>query len=191
VAHSEKNKHLEGKTLADVGQERKIDPVDALFALLLEEDARAGMLHFIMLDSDVEHVIKHPLSMIGSDGSSLAKDGPLGTGKPHPRSYGCFPRVLSHYVREKKLLSLEQAVHKMSGAAAHRLGLTRKGLLRYGMDADVAVFDPDTVHDTATYADPHQYAAGIRHVLVNGTPVVKNGDHTTARPGRVLKRQHR
>lgn len=191
TVHTERNKHLEGKTLAEVGEERKIDPVDALFALLLEEDARAGMLHFIMLDADVEHVLKHPLSMIGSDGSSLAKDGPLGQGKPHPRSYGCFPRVLSHYVREKKLFTLEQAVHKMTGAAAQRLGLTRKGLLRYGMDADVTVFDPETVHDAATYADPHQYAVGIRHVVVNGTPVVKDSAHTGARPGRVLKRQDR
>ena len=191
TVHSEKNKHLEGKTLAEVGEERKLEPVDSLFALLLEEDARAGMLHFIMLDADVEHVLKHPLSMIGSDGSSLAKDGPLGQGKPHPRSYGCFPRVLAHYVREKHLLTLEQAIHKMTGAPAQRLGLTHKGLLRYGMDADVTVFNPDTVQDTATYADPHQYAAGIRHVLVNGTPVVKDAQHTGARPGKVLRRQDR
>jgi N-acyl-D-amino-acid deacylase len=191
TVHTEKNKHFEGKTLADVGEERHVEPVDALSQLLLEEDARAGMLHFIMLDSDVDHVLKHPLSMIGSDGSSLAKEGPLGTGKPHPRSYGCFPRVLSHYVRERGLLTLEQAIHKMTGAPAQRLGLKRKGLLRYGMDADVTVFDPLTVHDAATYADPHQYATGIRHVLVNGTPVVQNGDHTGARPGQVLRRQDR
>jgi N-acyl-D-aspartate/D-glutamate deacylase len=99
--------------------------------------------------------------------------------------------VLAHYVREKKLLTLEQAIHKMTGATAHRLGLGRKGLIRYGMDADLAVFDPQTVKDTATYADPHQYAAGIPHVVVNGTLVVKDGEHTGARPGRVLKRQER
>ncbi|HET7769363.1 MAG TPA: amidohydrolase family protein, partial [Chloroflexota bacterium] len=105
--------------------------------------------------------------------------------------YGCFPRVLAHYVREKKLFSLEHAVHKMSGAPAQRLGLSRKGLIRYGMDADLTVFHPDTVQDTATYANPHQYAAGIPHVIVNGIPVVQDGEHTGARPGRVLKRQGR
>ena len=188
---TEKNKPLEGQTLAQVGEQRKIEPVDALLDLLVEEDARAGMLHFIMLDADVEHVMKHPLSMIGSDGSSLATEGPLSGGKPHPRSYGCFPRVLAHYVREKKLLTLEQAVHKMTGAPAQRLRLSRKGLIRYGMDADLTVFNPDTVQDTATYANPHQYAAGVPHVVVNGTPVVKDGSHTGARPGRVMKRQER
>ncbi|HEV2123670.1 MAG TPA: D-aminoacylase [Chloroflexota bacterium] len=184
---SEKNRPLEGKTLAEIGQEWRMEPVDALFELLLQEQARAGMLHFIMDDSDVEHVLRHPLSMIGSDGSSLAKDGPLGRGKPHPRSYGCFPRVLGHYVREKRLLTLEHAVQKMTGAPAARLGLEPKGMLRWGMDADVVVFDPNTVRDTATFAEPHQYAAGIHHVLVNGEITVRDGEHTGARAGRVLR----
>jgi len=191
TVQSDGNRHLEGKTLAEVAEERRVEPVEALFDLLLEENARAGMLHFIMADSDVEHVIKHPLSMIGSDGSSLRPDGPLGRGKPHPRSYGCFPRVLAVYVREKGLLSLEEAVRKMTSAAARRLGLRRKGLLRFGMDADVVVFDPATVRDAATYADPHQYAEGIRHVVVNGAVTVQNADHTGARAGRVLRRQDR
>ena len=149
------------------------------------------MLHFIMDDADVEHVIKHPLSMIGSDGSSLRPDGPLGRGKPHPRSYGCFPRVLAHYVREKNVLSLEEAVRKMSGAAAVRLGLRHKGLVRFGMDADLVVFDPSTVRDAATFADPHHYAEGIKHVVVNGAITVRDGEHTGTRAGRVLKRQER
>src|SRR5262249_28057408 len=154
---------------------------------LLEEDGRAGMLHFIMDEGDVEHVIRHPLSMIGSDGSSLRPDGPLGRGKPHPRSYGCFPRVLAHYVRERHLLTLEQAVHKMTGAPAARLRLADKGLVRWGMDADLVVFDPGTVRDAATFAQPHRYAEGIRHVVVNGTVTVEEGEHTGDRAGRVLR----
>jgi N-acyl-D-amino-acid deacylase len=191
TAQSEANRHLEGKPLAEIAEARRVEPVEALFDVLVEEEVRAGMLHFIMDDADVEHVIKHPLSMIGSDGSSLRADGPLARGKPHPRSYGCFPRVLAHYVREKRLLTLEQAVRKMSGAPAARLGLRRKGLVRWGMDADLVVFDPATVRDTATYAEPHRYAEGIRHVLVNGAPTVRDGAHTGARAGRVLRRQER
>ena len=191
TVHTEPNKHLEGKTLADVAGERNVDPVDALFQLLLEEDARAGMLHFIMSDEDVEHVLKHPLSMIGSDGSSLAVEGPLSSGKPHPRSYGCFPRVLAHYVREKQLFTLEAAVRKMTGAVSQRLGLSRKGLLRWGMDADITVFDPATVRDAATYAEPHRYAEGIKHVIVNGAVTIRDAAHTGARAGTVLKRQER
>src|SRR5919202_122326 len=110
TVQSDANRHLEGMTLAAIAEARRVEPVEALFDLLLEEDGRAGMLHFIMDDADVEHVLKHPLSMIGSDGSSLRPDGPLGRGKPHPRSYGCFPRVFAVYVREKQALTLEQAV---------------------------------------------------------------------------------
>jgi N-acyl-D-amino-acid deacylase len=188
TVQSEAKRHLEGKTLAEIGELRQREPVEALFDLLLEEDGRASMLHFIMDEADVEHVIKHPLSMIGSDGSSLRADGPLSRGKPHPRSYGCFPRVLARYVREKRLLTLEQAVRKMTGAPAARLGLRSKGLLRWGMDADIVVFDPATVRDTATYADPHQYPEGIRYVVVNGVLTVRDGRHTGARAGRVLAR---
>jgi N-acyl-D-amino-acid deacylase len=191
TVQTDANRELEGKTLAEIAEARRVESVEALFDILLEEGARAGMLHFIMDEADVEHVLKHPLSMIGSDGSSLRADGPLARGKPHPRSYGCFPRVLSHYVRERRLLTLEQAVRKMTGAPAARLGLRHKGLLRWGMDADLVVFDPATVHDTATYAEPHQYAAGIRHVLVNGTPTVRDAAHTGARAGRVLRRRER
>ncbi|MGH2351750.1 MAG: N-acyl-D-amino-acid deacylase family protein, partial [Chloroflexota bacterium] len=164
TVQSEANRPLEGKTLAEIGEQRRMEPVEVLFDLLLEEEGRAGMLHFIMDEADVEHVIRHPLSMFGSDGSSLRPDGLLGRGKPHPRSYGCFPRVLAHYVRERKLLSLEEAVRKMTGAPAARLRLKDKGLVRWGVDADLVVFDPATVRDTATYAEPHQYAEGIRHV---------------------------
>src|SRR5262249_27040892 len=146
------NRPLEGKTLAEIAGARGVEPVDLLFDLLLEEGGRAGMLHFIMDEGDVEHVIAHPLSMIGSDGSSLRPEGPLGRGKPHPRSYGCYPRVLAHYVRERRLLTLELAVRKMTAVPAVRLRLEHKGLVRWGMDADLVVFDPRTVRDAATFA---------------------------------------
>ncbi|HEX2515393.1 MAG TPA: D-aminoacylase [Chloroflexota bacterium] len=188
TVNREANRHLEGKTLAEIGEQRHAAPVDVLFDLLLEEGGRVGMLHFIMDEGDVEYVLKHPLSMIGSDGSSLRPEGPLGRGKPHPRSYGCFPRVLAHYVRQRRLLSLEEAVRKMTSAPATRLGLKGKGLLRWGMDADLVVFDPQTVRDAATFAEPHRYAEGVRHVIVDGTLTVRDGEHTGSRAGRVLRR---
>lgn len=187
----EASRHLEGKTLAEIAESRQAEPVEALFDVLLEEEGRAGMLHFIMDDGDVEHVLRHPLSMIGSDGSSLRPEGPLGRGKPHPRSYGCFPRVLAHYVRERGVLTLAQAIRKMTGAPAARLGLRQKGLVRWGMDADLVVFDPATVRDVATYGDPHRYPEGIRHVVVNGAVTVRDAAHTGARAGQVLRRQDR
>jgi N-acyl-D-aspartate/D-glutamate deacylase len=186
---TEANRPLEGKTLAEIAAGRGVAPVEGLFDLVLEEGGKAGMLHFIMDEGDVEHVIAHPLSMIGSDGSSLRPDGPLGRGKPHPRSYGCFPRVFAHYVRERRLLTLEQAVRKMTAVPAARLRLERKGLVRWGMDADLVVFDPQTVRDAATFAEPHRYAEGITHVLVGGAVSVQDGEHTGARNGRVLRRR--
>jgi N-acyl-D-amino-acid deacylase len=124
--------------------------------------------------------------MIGSDGSSLAVDGELGAGKPHPRSYGTFPRVLARYVRGEPLLTLAQAVHKMTGLPARRLGLGDRGVLAVGAKADVVVFDAARVEDRATYDMPHQYAAGIPHVLVNGRVVIDHGTHTGALPGQIL-----
>jgi N-acyl-D-amino-acid deacylase len=126
--------------------------------------------------------------MVGSDGSALAATGPLAEGKPHPRSYGTFPRVLARYVREQGLLTLEAAVHKMTGLPARRLGLADRGVLRPGARADVVVLDPARVADLATYAEPHRYAAGVPWVLVNGRVVVDRGEHTGALPGRVLPR---
>jgi len=124
--------------------------------------------------------------MIGSDGSSLAPYGELGEGKPHPRSYGTFPRVLGEYAREQRVLSLPQAVHKMTGLPARRLGLTDRGAIRVGARADLVVFDPRHVADRATYEDPHRYPTGVEHVLVNGRFVIKGGEHTGSLPGRVL-----
>lgn len=183
----EANKQYEGRHLADVAEARGIDPIDTLFTLLLEESGRVGMLHHIMDPADVDAVIAHPLCMIGSDGSSLRPDGPLGHGRPHPRSYGTFPRVLQEYVRERGVLRLEQAIHKMTGQAAEKLDLRDRGLLRPGLQADLVVFDSDTVREVSGYGDPHRYPEGIELVMVNGEVVVHNGEHTGRLAGHVLR----
>jgi dihydroorotase/N-acyl-D-amino-acid deacylase len=144
----------------------------------------ASAIYHVMDDADVERIMRHPQTMIASDGR-LTRPG---DGHPHPRWYGTFPRVLGHYVREKRVLSLEQAVRKMTGMPAARLGLADRGAIREGAFADLVVFDPATIADRATYERPHQYPAGIDVVLVNGTPVVDAGRYTDARAGRVLRR---
>jgi len=124
--------------------------------------------------------------MIGSDGSALAPYGELAAGKPHPRSYGTFPRVLGEYAREERVLTLPQAVHKMTALPARRLGLKDRGVVAVGAKADLVVFDARRVADRATYQEPHQYPSGIEHVLVNGCFVIKGGEHTGSLPGRLL-----
>jgi N-acyl-D-amino-acid deacylase len=142
----------------------------------------AGATYFLMNQDDVDRIMSHPLSMIGSDG--LPHDQ-----RPHPRLWGSFPRVLGHYVRERKLLSLEQAVHKMTGLSARRFGLQRRGLIKPGYAADLVVFDPLTIHDEATFDDPVRTSAGIHSVWVNGTRVWADGLSTGAKSGQTLRRQ--
>jgi N-acyl-D-amino-acid deacylase len=144
------------------------------------------MILFQLDETDLRRALTHERVMIGSDGSALAPYGELGAGKPHPRSYGTFPRVLGEYAREQRVLSLSQAVHKMTGLPARRLGLRDRGVIRVGAKADLVVFDARRVADRATYEDPHRYPVGIEHVLVNGRFVVKDGEHTGSLPGRVL-----
>ena len=139
-------------------------------------------------EADVRTLLRSPAVLVGSDGRSVAPDSVAGQGRPHPRFYGTFPRVLGHYARDLGLLSLPEAVHKMTGAPARILGLADRGLLREGYRADVTVFDPATILDRSTYNDPHRYPTGIPTVIVNGTVVVEAGAHTGALPGRVLRR---
>ena len=179
---------LAGKTLADITSARGVEPTVENAAdtamQLLEKGSVRGIYH-TMSEADVERILKHPATMIASDGEVPV----FGKDAPHPRSYGTFARVLGVYVREKKLLSLEEAVRKMTAMPAARVGLSDRGLLRSGMKADLVVFDPALIADKATFDKPHQYAVGVSHVLVNGALVVDGGKVTGARPGRVLRKR--
>jgi dihydroorotase/N-acyl-D-amino-acid deacylase len=150
--------------------------------LWLEEQGHCRGVFHAASEDDVVRILRHPAAMVASDGEVAI----FGRAVPHPRSYGTFARVLGVYVRDKQVLSLEQAVHKMSAMPAARIGLTDRGVLRPGMKADIAVFDPATVRDAATFDKPHQYAEGFLHVIVNGQVVFEAGAMTAARPGRVL-----
>src|SRR5438093_83590 len=176
----------EGKRLSEVGAERGMDPLDAAFELLVDEAGRGYVILFQLDEADLRRALAHPAVMIGSDGSALAPYGVLGTGKPHPRSYGTFPRVLGEYARAQRLLGLPEAVHKMTGLPAKRLRLRDRGVIRVGAKADLVVFDPRRVADQATYDAPHRYPVGIEHVVVNGSIVVKDGAHTGSLPGKLL-----
>lgn len=172
----------EGKTLREVARMRKQPFFAAMLDLLADEDAAVAAIAHVMREQDVVSVMRHPHTMIGTDGF------PMREGKPHPRLYGTYARVLERYVRERHVLSLEEAVHRMTGLPARKLGLARRGELRPGAAADVVVFDPDRVHDRATYRDPRRSPLGIPHVFVGGEWTVKGGEHTGARGGRVLSR---
>jgi len=187
VAYAPHRKDAEGRRLSEVARDRDLDPVDAALELIVDERGGGYMVLFQLDERDLRAALVHPRVMIGSDGSSLAPYGELGQGKPHPRSYGTFARVLGEYVREQRLLGLPEAVHKMTGLPARRLGLKDRGLVRPGARADLVVFDPRRVADRATYDDPHRYAAGIDHVVVNGRFVVRDGEHTGNLPGKVLR----
>jgi N-acyl-D-amino-acid deacylase len=184
----EENKQYEGKNMQEIAALTGQEPVEALLSLLLAEDFRTRMVRFSMCEEDVEYVMRHPLVMIGSDSGAMAIDGPLFRGKPHPRSYGTFARVLGEYVRERQILTLEEAVRKMTGLAAARFQLWDRGLLRPGCFADITVFDPQTIKDQATFVDPHQYAVGVHYVLVNGQVCVDQGERTEQLAGRPLRR---
>lgn len=178
-------KQCEGLTVGEIAAARGTDPITAVFDLLLA-GKYVSMIRFGMSEEDVKTVMRHPLVMMGSDGSCLADYGPLSAGKPHPRNYGTFVRVLGKYVREEGNLTLEEAVRKMTSLPAARMNLGDRGLLRPGLAADITVFDPDTVAERATYVDPHQYAQGISLVVVNGRIAVQDGAHTGRLAGRVL-----
>ncbi len=186
---NEKYKFAEGKRIPQIASILGLSEVDAAFTLLIEAELNVGYAHFGMCEEDVKTVMAHPVVMIGSDSSCRALDGPLATGKPHPRAHGTFPRVLGKYVREEKVLTLENAVFKMTGMPAARLGLIDRGLIRPGMKADITVFDPDTVTDTATFEEPNQYPVGIEYVMINGVMVVENADSTGEIAGKVIRRK--
>jgi len=184
---TEKNAALAGKTLEELGTIRGKDPANAFFDLLIEEHGQVMCILFMMNEKDVQTALREPWLDIASDGSSLSSEGLLAAGHPHPRNYGTFPRILGHYVRDEKVLTLEDAVRRMTSLSAQRLGLKDRGLLREGYWADVVVFDPNRITDRATFSSPKQYPDGINYVLVNGHVVIDRGNHTGERPGVVLR----
>lgn len=180
------DRSLDGLTLADLAERRGLpNTIDAGIPLVIELQRAGGFsaIYHAMDEADLVRIMRHPWSMFETDGDGVG----LGVGYPHPRSYGSFPRILARYVREQGVLTLEQAIHKMSRMPAEQINQPERGLLREGMLADLVVFDAETVSDRATYTDPHHYSTGIVHVIVNGVPVVRDGSLTGEKPGRVLK----
>ena len=184
------NQELNGLTVQELALTRNLDPLEAVFQLFCEEKGGLAMIVFAMSEQDLVFILQDPLGMIGSDGRSVSPQGPMGKFPVHPRYYGTFPRVLGRYVREQKVISLEQAVHKMTGLPARKLGLKDRGVIKKGMAADLVLFDPDRVNDRATFDHPHAYPVGIVHVIVNGKVVVLDGEHTGKLPGKRLYRNH-
>jgi N-acyl-D-amino-acid deacylase len=180
-------KPLTGKTLAEVARLRGRSPEDTIIDLVIEDDSRVGAVYFLMSEENVRKQIALPWMSFGSDAESLAPEGVFLKANPHPRAYGTFARVLGRYVREEKIIPLEEAIRRMTSLPAENLKLDRRGRLKVGYFADVVVFDPAKVQDHATYERPHQYATGVIHVFVNGVPVLRNGEHTGATPGRVVR----
>ena len=163
------------------------DPKDAAMDIAIADRGNSQVVIAIMRDDDVRAAVSSPLVTYGSDSPAQAEDGPLSTTKAHPRAFGTFSRILAEYVREQRVMGLEEAVRKMTSQAASRVGITDRGILRPGMFADIAVFDPATIKDVATYNDPLRYSVGMKYVFVNGKPVVVDGKITDERPGRALR----
>ena len=177
----------EGMTLAQIGKAMGKDPRDAVMDLVIADRGESSVIISIMSDADVEAAMRHPLVGVGTDSGAQAEDGKLSESKSHPRAWGSFPRILGVYVRERHVLTLEEAIRKMTSKAAARVHLNDRGVLRPGMMADITVFDPATIRDVATFADPKHYSVGVKHVFVNGARVVADGAMTTERPGRALR----
>lgn len=184
----ETNQELEGLTVARIAEHLAMPPLEVVFHLFEDEQGGLSMIVFSMNEEEVIKIMQQPEGMFGSDGCAVAPYGLTGSRKVHPRFYGTYPRILGRYVREKKVLTLEQAVYKMTGLPARKLRLKNRGLLYKGYQADIVVFDENQISDTATFENPHQYPKGIYHVLVNGQPVIAHGEHTGRLPGKVLKR---
>jgi dihydroorotase/N-acyl-D-amino-acid deacylase len=180
------NKSLENKSLSEIAAIRQKEWVDVLIDLTVEEQARLGATYFIASEDNLALQIKQPWIKFGTDAGSNDPDSTHGA-ETHPRAYGTYPKILGQFVREQRVLPLEDAIRKMSSAAAERLSLADRGVLRPGYFADVVIFDPATVIDRATYERSHQFSTGIRDVLVNGVAVLRNGAYTGAKPGRALR----
>ncbi|HMF13184.1 MAG TPA: D-aminoacylase [Gemmataceae bacterium] len=182
----ERLKPLQGKTLAEIAKERGKDPVETLLDLLLEDESSIGTVYFITAEENIRKLVALPWISFGCDEAAQAPEGVFLKSMPHPRAYGNFARLLGKYVRDERLLPLQEAIRKLTSLPATNLGLDRRGQLVKGFFADVVIFDPKEIIDHSTYAKPHVYATGVRHVFVNGVQVLKDGEHTGEKPGRAL-----
>ncbi|MBS0364876.1 MAG: D-aminoacylase [Proteobacteria bacterium] len=187
VVHEPALLRFQGKTLAQVAQIWKKDPIDALFDLLIQDGGLTGVAVFGMSEPDVALALQQPWTSVDNDSSGTSPEGILGQEHPHPRAYGTFPRILRKYVREEKKLTLPEAIRKFTALPAQRMRLTDRGVLKAGMWADVVIFDPESIRDTATFQKPNQLSEGMQYVLVNGVPVIERGRMTGALPGKVLR----
>ncbi|HWR89970.1 MAG TPA: amidohydrolase family protein, partial [Dissulfurispiraceae bacterium] len=187
---TEERAWMEGRSVADIAGAEKKSVHTALIDLLVAERTRVGAIFFSMSEENLLHFIRLPYLMIGSDSSARSFSGPTRRGKPHPRGFGSFPRFLARYARDGGLLPIEEAVRRMTSLPADTFGLTERGRVKSGMYADLTVFDRDKLSDRATFSDPFQKPGGIVAVFVNGVPVVRDGEPTSARPGRVLRSSH-
>ena len=176
-----------GMTLAEVAHIRRTTPEETIVDLVIQDGSRVETVYFIMSEENVQKKVALPWMSFCSDAESLAPEGPFLESMPHPRAYGSFARLLGRYARDKQVISLPDAIRKLTSLPADNFGLRERGRLQEGFFADVVVFDPDRIQDHATYDNPHQYATGVTHVLVNGVPVLWDGDHTGATPGRVVR----
>ena len=188
---TEKNREIQGKSIAEIGRIRGVSPADAYFDILVEEGGTVISMYHWMSPEDISTIMQKPWVSFCTDGYAVRPEGLLGKDHPHPRYYGTFPRILGRYVRQRNLLTLDEAIRKATYQGASRLGIHDRGLIKRGLYADIVIFDPDTVIDTATYQDPHQLPVGIDWVIVNGRIVVEKGRHTGSRPGRVLRSYQR
>jgi N-acyl-D-amino-acid deacylase len=179
-------KPLTGLTLAEVARRRGQSPVETAMDLVVEDGSRVETVYFLMSEDNVRKLVRLPWVSFGSDAGSLAPEGVFLKSAVHPRAYGNFARLLGKYVREERLVPLAEAIRRLTSLPAENLKLDRRGALRPGYFADLVVFDPATITDLATYAQPHQFATGVKHVFVNGVQVLKDGEHTGAKPGRVV-----
>ncbi len=184
---NKKLRPLIGKTLAEVAAERKKDPKETVIELIKEDDSRIQVVYFSMSEENVKKKLALPYMAICSDAGSYTNEGVFLEQSTHPRAYGSFARLLGHFVREEKVISLEEAIYKLTTLPATNLKLNKRGALKEGYYADIVVFDAKTIKDNATFKEPHQYATGMHHVLVNGTQVIKDGEHTNKYPGRIVR----
>ncbi len=186
--YSDRNKWMEGKAILEIARHLNKSPLETVFNVLIDEDTRVDIFLFSMCEENLEKILEWDFVFVGSDSSVRATQGILSEGKPHPRSYGTFSRVLGKFCREGNVLSVEKAIQKMTGLPAQKVGLDRRGLIKERYFADITVFDPGKVIDRSTFTEPHHYSEGIEYVIVNGKVTIENGKHNGITNGRILRK---